>query len=83
MGIASGLLVYLLLWWWVFFMMLPIGVRRVEQVEAGHDAGAPERPHLWKKAMAATVLSGVLWVIVYLVIDSELISFREMAREMV
>ncbi len=81
MGIASGIVVYLLLWWWVFIMALPVGVRRTETVEAGHDAGAPEKTHLWKKALAATVLAAVLWAVIHAVIEADLISFREMARQ--
>ena len=81
MGIASGILVYLLLWWWVFFMTLPFGVRRTRVVEPGHEAGAPERPHLWKKALATTVIAGLLWAGVHAVIESDLISFRDMVRQ--
>jgi predicted secreted protein len=82
MEIASGIVVYVLLWWWVFFMSLPIGVRRSESVEVGHEPGAPEKPHLWKKALAATVIAAVLWFAVDWVIEAELISFREMAKDL-
>jgi predicted secreted protein len=81
MDIAAGIVVYVLLWWWVFFMSLPIGVKRTENVEVGHDAGAPEKPHLWKKALAATVIAAVLWLAVNWVIEAELLSFRDMARQ--
>ena len=80
MDVASGLVVYALLWWWMFLMTLPIGVRRSENVEAGHDAGAPERPHLWRKALAATVLAALGWAVVYWIVESDLVSFRDMAR---
>ena len=62
-------------------MSLPVGVKRDENVEVGNDAGAPEKPHLWKKALAATVIAGVLWFAVDWVIDAELISFRDMAKK--
>ena len=77
MDIAGGVVVYVLLWWWMFFMMLPIGVRRAEHVEEGHDAGAPERPYLWRKALAATVLAAIAWAGVFWVISADLFSFRE------
>jgi predicted secreted protein len=82
MDIASGIVVYVLLWWWVFFMSLPVGVKQAETVETGHDAGAPEKPHLWKKALAATVIAGALWFAVDWVIAAELISFRDMAKKL-
>ena len=44
----SGILVYIVIWWLVLFMVLPVGVKRVETVEAGHDRGAPEKPAMWK-----------------------------------
>jgi predicted secreted protein len=80
MDVASGIVVYVLLWWWVFFMSLPIGVKRAETVETGHEPGAPEKPHLWKKVLAATLIAGILWFAVDWVIEAELISFRDMAK---
>jgi predicted secreted protein len=82
MNIASGIVVYILLWWWVFFMSLPFGVRRTKSVEIGHDTGAPEKPHLWKKALATTVLAAILWGGVNWVIEAELFSFRDMAKKL-
>jgi len=82
MEVASGIVVYILLWWWVFFMSLPFGVRRSETVEVGNEPGAPEKPHLWEKALAATVIAGVLWFGVDWVIEADLISFRDMAKQM-
>ena len=82
MDITAGIVVYVLLWWWMFFMSLPFGVRRTEQVELGHDTGAPEKPHLWKKALAATVLAAILWLGVNWLINAEIISFRDMARQL-
>ena len=82
MDITSAIVVYVLLWWWMFFMMLPIGVRRCETVETGHEPGAPEKPYLWKKAVAATILAAVLLVVVHWVIEAELFSFRDLAKGM-
>ena len=81
MGIASGIVVYVLLWWWVFIMALPFGVRRQENVESGHDRGAPEKPHLWKKVLAATLIAAALWILAFAIIEAEVISFRSPARQ--
>ena len=62
MNIATAVLVYIFLWWGLFFMMLPIGVRHEEEAEGGNDPGAPDRPLLWKKAGAATVGAGILFM---------------------
>ena len=72
----TGVMVYVILWWLVWFMMLPIGVKVPDEVGKGHAASAPANPNLGIKAAATTLISGALWGAVYLVIASEVISFR-------
>lgn len=81
MDLVSGVVVYILLWWWMLFMTLPFGARPPEQVETGHDAGAPRNPMLKKKLIATTVLAAVVWVILDLLISSDLFSFREFIQD--
>lgn len=80
MGTVSGIVVYVILWWLVFFMTLPIGVRAPhevgQQVEPGHEGGAPIRHHLLWKVLAATVIAAMLWSVAYWVIDAGIITFR-------
>ena len=72
----SGILVYIVIWWLVIFMVLPFGVKRTENVEAGHDSGAPQQAHMWKKVLATSVISGILWVVAWFVITSGMIEVR-------
>ena len=72
----SGVLVYIVIWWLVLFAVLPWGVRIPEQAEPGFATSAPERPRLWLKAGVTTVIAALLWVAAYLIISSDLISFR-------
>ena len=81
MGVVSGIVVYILLWWWVFFMTLPFGVKRAEVVEDGHDAAAPQKPHLLKKAAATTVIAFIVWLGVDALITADIFSFRRMAQD--
>jgi predicted secreted protein len=76
MGWLAGIFVYALLWWLVLFAVLPWGVRREENPEAGHDPGAPANPRVWWKLLATTVVAGIVWVGVYVVIDLGLIPLR-------
>lgn len=78
MGWISGTAVYIVIWWLVIFMVLPWGVRPVEQsdIEKGHAASAPLRPHMLRKIVATTILSAIVWLIVYVVMESGAISFR-------
>jgi predicted secreted protein len=75
----TGIMVYVIVWWLVFFTTLPFGVRLPDNVEPGHDVGAPEKPRLWMKALISSVIAGVLFGIIYYVIDADLISFRRMS----
>ncbi len=76
MTLFTGIMLYLVVWWMVLFTMLPWGNQPEEQVEAGHAESAPARPRLWLKVGATTLLSVVIWIILYLVITSGLFSLR-------
>jgi predicted secreted protein len=77
MNWVSGVVLYIVLWWLALFMVLPIGTRPVERPDATSGwRGTPERPLLLRKALGTTALAGVLWVLFYLLITSEWMSFR-------
>lgn len=73
---AGAFIMFSVTWWLAFFMALPVGVRMAEQPEDGHAPGAPENPHLWKKALAATLVAlAATWGIMHM-IETGRISFR-------
>ena len=78
MDIVSGVVVYILLWWWVFLMTLPFGVKSPETIETGHATSAPERPLIWRKVGVATIIAAILFSIVFIVIDSGIISLDKL-----
>jgi len=61
MNWIGSIFIYMVLWWVVLFMVLPWGVRRQENPEAGHDPGAPVTPHLGRKIIATTLVTLVIW----------------------
>jgi predicted secreted protein len=68
--------VYFICWWLAFFIMLPIGVRTQADegsIELGTADSAPLAPRLWIKALAATILSAIVFAAVYAVIAFRLI----------
>jgi predicted secreted protein len=77
-GWATGIMVYLVTWWIVLFMVLPLGVRRVENPGRGEERGAPERPDLVRKAIITTVLAAVLWIVFYGFYQADILSFRRL-----
>lgn len=79
MGWATGLAIYFVIWWIVVFAVLPWGVRPVEpgDVAKGHASGAPRKPRMLIKIVVTTVVAAGIWLVVYYVIQSGTISFRE------
>ena len=67
---------YLMIWWVVLFAILPWGVKVPEQPEPGHAASAPERPMMWRKAAITTLIAAVIWLVVYALVESDLIAIR-------
>ena len=76
MGWATGIIVYLVIWWIALFMVLPLGVKRVENPGRGQEVGAPERPELLRKAIITTIVAAVLWLAFYGFYQLDLLSFR-------
>lgn len=81
MDIVSGGVVYILLWWWVFFMTLPFGAKPVDDPEEGHATSAPEKPRMMMKLTITTIVAVLLWGVAWVIIDSGIISFRDLARK--
>ena len=76
MNWVTGLLVYVVVWWIAFFMVLPWGVKVPDEPEPGHASSAPVRPMLWRKALITTAIAALVWVAIYTVIESGLLSLR-------
>ena len=69
MKLTSAIAIYFITWWLCLFITLPFGVRNSDEegvpVGEGHEAGAPVRPMLWRKVAATTVLSAIVFALVY------------------
>jgi predicted secreted protein len=66
--------IYIIWWWIALFMVLPIGVRNLDEAGVapdGSERGAPERPNLKKKAIWASGLALIFWAltIAYVILD--------------
>ncbi|HVJ43204.1 MAG TPA: DUF1467 family protein [Dongiaceae bacterium] len=59
--ISAQFVVYFLCWFFCLFIVLPFGIKREENPEPGHDAGAPANPALLKRFIATSLLALVLW----------------------
>ena len=89
MTIPTSIAIYFLIWWLMLFAVLPFGVRSQEEVSReggeiapGTDPGAPAVPLLWWKLLWTTILSGVVFAILYVVYVNKLITLEDMMRWM-
>jgi predicted secreted protein len=76
MGWATGIMVYLVIWWIALFMVLPLGVRRVENPGEGPGNRGAGTPDLLRKAVITTIVAAVLWIAFYGFYQLDLLSFR-------
>jgi predicted secreted protein len=75
MDIVSSIVVFLIIWWVVLFGVLPLRIsRNAPQVE-GQDAGAPDHPHLWWKVRVTTIITVVIFGIIWTAVRFNLIDF--------
>ena len=81
MTIAFAASIYLVIWWTVLFAMLPIGVRTSE--EEGEEAvpgtpeSAPHMPNLLPKMVATTVISSIVFAVLYVIIVHRVITLDD------
>ena len=66
MSITGSIVVYVMIWWIVFFALLPIDVNRTKNKKIeGEDSGSPENPKILKKFIYTTIISTVIFLILY------------------
>lgn len=85
MNPVSGVVVFIMIWWTVIFCVLPIGLSKTQEEpdEEGEylAPGAPKNLNMKKKMLITTVISIVLWCIIYVVIVSEIVDFRLLSEQ--
>ena len=77
MSITGLAIIYIILWWIIFFAILPIDVDRSKIVKIeGEDPGSPENPKIFKKFVYCTVITTILFIIIYLLMKFEYLNLR-------
>ena len=74
--------IFFTVWWTVLFAVLPWGVRTPERAEPGMADSAPQKPMLLRKFAVTTALAAAITLGIVLLYQSDLISFRDMAKGM-
>lgn len=83
MSWVSGLFVYFIVYWTVLFAVLPWGNQAEAQPQLGNAPSAPANPRLKQKFIATAIVAAVIWVIIFILVKVEIISFHDAARTMV
>ena len=81
MSVTTAIAIYFLIWWVTLFAVLPFGVRSQAEggeVVPGSDPGAPAIPRVLLKLLWTTVVSGVIFAILYVVYTRRLITFDDL-----
>ncbi len=81
-GWVSGIFVYVVVWWIALFAVLPWGVRAPDNPEPGMATSAPVEPRMGRKVLATSILALVIWLVIFAIDRSGLISFRDMIKDM-
>ena len=77
MSITGLAIIYIIIWWIVFFAILPIDVERKKLIKVeGEDPGSPENPKMIKKFIYCTVITTILFIIIYLLMKFEYLNLR-------
>ena len=81
MGITGSLIVYVLIWWMVFFSVLPVGIQsnkeKFRETIDGIDPGAPKNPKIVKKFLITTIITSLIFIVIYYLVKFDLLNLRE------
>ena len=80
MGITGSIIIYVMIWWIVFFSVLPIGIQSnketfKESIE-GIDPGAPKNPKIAKKFLITTIITSIIFIMLYYAVKLGLLNLR-------
>ena len=80
MGITGSIIIYVMIWWIVFFSILPIGIQSNKEIFKdtleGSDPGAPKNPKIAKKFLIATIITSILFIMIYYIVYLGLFNLR-------
>ena len=81
MGITGSIIVYVLIWWIIFFSVLPIGIQsnkeKFEEKIEGIDPGAPNNPKIARKFLITTIITSIIFIVIYYLVKFNLLNLRE------
>jgi predicted secreted protein len=80
-GITGSIIVYVLIWWIIFFSVLPVGIQsnkeKFQERIDGVDPGAPNNPKIAKKFLITTIITSIIFIVIYYLVKLDLLNIRE------
>tara|TARA_B100000927_G_C16132057_1_gene335713 strand:+ start:87 stop:341 length:255 start_codon:yes stop_codon:yes gene_type:complete len=84
MSITGSIVVFVIVWWIVFFSVLPIGIKHSKKPFKnnleGNDPGAPKNPNILKKFLYTTLITAVIFVGIYYIVNNGHFNLREFIK---
>ena len=81
MGITGSIIVFVLIWWIIFFSLLPVGIQsnkqKFQEKIEGADPGAPKNPEIAKKFLITTIITSIIFLVIYYLVKFDLLNLRE------
>ena len=80
MSITGSIIVYVMIWWIVFFSILPIGIQskkeKFRDTVEGVDPGAPNNPKIAKKFLITTIITSIIFIMIYYLVNNDFLNLR-------
>ncbi|KPU83193.1 hypothetical protein JI56_00160 [SAR11 cluster bacterium PRT-SC02] len=81
MGLTGSIVVYVCIWGIVFFSILPVGIKSKDQRFTGNirgeDPGAPKNPKILTKFLYTTLITSIIFVVIYFMVIKDYVNLRE------
>ena len=80
MGLTGSIIIYVMIWWIVFFSILPVGIQSNKEIFKdrieGIDPGAPKNPKIGKKFLITTIITSILFIVIYYLVNNGFFNLR-------
>ena len=80
MGVTGSIIIYVMIWWIIFFSILPVGIKSNKEIFRdsieGADPGAPKNPKIGKKFLITTIITSILFIMIYYIVDLGFFNLR-------
>mgnify|MGYP001165427895 CR=1 FL=1 len=81
MSLTGSIVLYVCVWWVVFFSLLPVGIkpnntRFIDKI-SGIDPGAPKKANILKKFIYTTLITSIIFLSIYYMVDYKNFNLRE------